>query len=111
MIDIRLLYKDGEPAGFTCEGHALYADEGQDIICSAVSALTINTVNSIEQFTDDEAEVIQDEDGGFLSFTLKSGPSREAELLLNSLFLGLGMIEETYGIDYLNITEYDQVIS
>ena len=34
-------------------GHAGYAEEGQDIVCAAVSALIINTVNSLETFTDD----------------------------------------------------------
>ena len=28
------------------KGHAGYAEEGQDIVCAAVSALVINTVNS-----------------------------------------------------------------
>ena len=27
-----------------------YADVGQDIVCAGVSALVINTINSIEQF-------------------------------------------------------------
>ena len=109
MIDIRLLFRDGHPAGFICEGHALYAEEGQDIICSAVSALTINAVNSIQKFTQDEALVEQDEDGGFLSLSLEGPVSDESILLLNSLFLGLKMIVETYGTDYLLITEYEQV--
>ena len=30
-------------------------EEGQDIVCAAVSVLVINTVNAIEQFTDDRA--------------------------------------------------------
>ena len=38
--------------GFKSAGHAGYAEEGSDIICSAISVLTINTINSIEQFTD-----------------------------------------------------------
>ena len=39
--------------GFRMEGHAGFAAYGNDIVCSAVSALVINTMNSIEQFTDD----------------------------------------------------------
>ena len=109
MIDIRLLFSDGEPAGFICEGHACFAEEGQDIICSAVSALTINAVNSIQQLTEDEALVEQDGDGGFLSLALKRPVSDRARVLLDSLFLGLRMIEETYGTEYLRIIEYDQI--
>ena len=50
------IYKstNGGIVGFRSAGHAGYAEEGSDIICSAVSILTFNTINSIEKFTDDE---------------------------------------------------------
>ncbi len=44
------------------KGHAGYAEEGQDIVCAAVSALIITTVNSLEKFTDDKFDV-QEKDG------------------------------------------------
>ena len=37
-----------EITGFYSAGHAGYAESGSDIICSAISVLTINTINSIE---------------------------------------------------------------
>ena len=37
-----------------------------DIICAAVSALAVNTINAIEQFTEDPFEVEEAEDGGLL---------------------------------------------
>jgi uncharacterized protein YsxB (DUF464 family) len=43
-----------EITGFYSAGHAGYAESGSDIICSAISVLTINTINSIEAFTDDQ---------------------------------------------------------
>ena len=43
-----------EYAGFDLSGHAGYEEAGHDIVCAAVSALVINTVNSVEQFTDDK---------------------------------------------------------
>ena len=50
-IEIEIQRKNRQYRGFLCEGHAGYAQEGYDIICSAVSVLTVNAVNSIEQFT------------------------------------------------------------
>ena len=35
------------------EGHAGYADEGEDIICAAVSALALNFFNSVVAFSED----------------------------------------------------------
>ena len=42
-----------EYVGFDMEGHAGYAEAGEDIVCAGVSALVINALNSIERFTDD----------------------------------------------------------
>ena len=39
--------KKEEYVGFETEGHAGYAEAGQDIVCAAVSALAINTINSV----------------------------------------------------------------
>ena len=103
MIRIRLLTKSGRYVGFTSDGHAGYANAGHDIVCSAVSALMINTVNSIEAFTDDHFEV--DEDDGHLSFRLKGNAGEKSLLLLDSLALGLRSIGETYGNSFLDIGE------
>ena len=42
--------------GIVIEGHAGYAEEGEDIICAAVSARAINLYNSVETFTEDPFE-------------------------------------------------------
>ena len=42
---------DQQFVGFDCLGHAEYSDEN-DIVCAAVSAMTINCINSIETFTE-----------------------------------------------------------
>ena len=51
-----------EYVGFDMEGHAGYAEAGEDIVCAGVSALVINALNSIERFTDDETSCVSDED-------------------------------------------------
>ena len=48
MICITVTESDGEYISVESNGHAGYAEEGQDIICAAVSALIVNTVNSVE---------------------------------------------------------------
>ena len=48
---------DGVVTGFDTSGHAGYAKQGEDIICAAISALVINAVNSIEEFTEDAFKV------------------------------------------------------
>ncbi len=75
-------------------GHAEYDDPGKDIVCAAVSALVINTINSIEHFTDDETSCISDEESGTITFRFSKIPSHDAALLLDSMILGLGEIED-----------------
>ena len=105
MIDV-LLYTNraDEYVGFQMKGHAEYAQYGQDIVCSAVSALVINTINSVEQFTEDAFESTVQEEDGVVCFAITSRPvSASSKLLLNSLALGLQGIEAQYGKKHVNI--------
>lgn len=87
-------------------GHAEYAEQGEDIVCSAVSVLLINTANSLEKFTD--SFLGSDSDDGVLSIVLKDNPDDKAKLLIDSLILGLTGIQNEYGNEYL-VVEYKEV--
>ena len=89
--------------GFDVNGHAGYAQEGEDIVCAAISALVINTVNSIEAFTEDEFRVDVDEKSADIRFSLENSPSKECLLLLNSLILGLQRMEDEQYTDFIDI--------
>lgn len=94
---------DGICDGVRVEGHAGYADNGQDIVCAAVSVLVINTINSIEQFTKDVFHLEAEEETGLIELKMISSISNETTLLLNSLILGLQGVEESYGKSYIKI--------
>ena len=103
MIRVTIRKKENEIVGFRSEGHAEYDDSGKDIICAAVSTLVINTINSIDQFTDDEYEVNEDENNALIEFRLTSDkPSRESLVLLKSLWLGLSAVS-VQNTEYLRI--------
>lgn len=101
--------KTGDICGFRLKGHADFAEAGSDIVCSAVSVLTINTINCIELFTKAKFECKTDENkGGYLSFALsetKEGRAdKDAQLLLKTMLNGLSDIEKEYGL-YISINE------
>ena len=96
---------DGVCNGFRVEGHAGYAEAGEDIICAAVSMLVINTINSIEQFTEDVFDLKTDDGIGLIELKMISSISNESKLLLNSLLLGLQAVEENYGKRYIKILD------
>ena len=82
--------------GFECKGHAGFAEAGEDIVCAAISILTINFVNSVELLTDSFPEVVEDSDKGYLKVTIKEYDKDDVQLLFNSLSLGLDNIREEY---------------
>ena len=84
-------------------GHADYAEYGEDIVCAGVSALVINTVNSIENFTEDKFEIAMEEESGAISLRLEGSVSAESQLLIKSLVLGLQGIQNSYGDEYISI--------
>lgn len=95
--------EDNKCVGIRSAGHAEYDEQGQDIVCAAVSVLVINTINSIEQFTDDTF-VLDSADSGYIDYKIEGSPTNEAALLLSSMVLGLTSMEadENYS-DYIDI--------
>lgn len=102
MIQVIVKKQKDNITGFHIEGHSGYAGYGSDIICSAVSALAITCVNSIEEFTQDRFSVETDEERGLVDFAVDS-VSADSQLLLRSMLLGIQGIETTYGSQYVTI--------
>ena len=96
-----------ERCGFRMKGHAGYAKSGEDIVCAGVSALVINTINSIEAFTEDTfADDIQKQEEDVVFFAVSSSPvSEQSKLLLESLRLGLRGIKREYGNNFIELDE------
>ncbi len=96
MIDIRIEKNKDSYRRLTLDGHAGFADYGNDIVCAAVSMLVINTVNSIERFTDDGMRLDSNEEKGFIDCSFPQGLSHDGSLLMDSAALGLAAIADQY---------------
>ncbi len=103
MIQVIVKKQNENVIGFHVEGHSGYADRGSDIICAAVSALAINCMNSIEEFTEDTFSCGTDEERGMIDFDITQKPSQETILLLQSFFLGIQGIINSYGEQYVTL--------
>ena len=111
MIRVTLIKNSSdELCGFRMKGHADFAEPGEDIVCAGVSALVINTINSIEAFTEDAfADDVQEQETDVVFFAVSTVPvSRESALLLKSLSLGLHGIQEHYGKKFIQIDISDE---
>ena len=106
MINVSI-FKNAENliTGFKLSGHADYSEYGSDIVCAAVSALVINTINSIDHFTSDKFSLKQDENKGFIEFHVITEISGNTNLLLSSLALGLQGVAEEYTDKYIRLNQ------
>ncbi|NLL93879.1 MAG: ribosomal-processing cysteine protease Prp [Clostridiales bacterium] len=105
MIDVTIFTDSNKQyVGFKIIGHAGYADSGSDIVCAAVSTLSVNTVNSIEKFTDDTIEASTDDSVGSLEMKFTSNVSKESKLLIDSMLLGINDIMNSFSKTYIKIS-------
>ena len=91
---------------FELNGHAGYAEYGQDIVCAAVSALSISAVNGLEYFLPIKPEIDVNDPLGFLSCTLPSLEPQtldQAQWILKTFVLGIESIQQSYGEKYVKI--------
>ena len=96
--------KDGSYKGFYCMGHADYAEPGDpDVVCAAVSALTIGTINSLEELTDEKITVTKNEEEAFLRCDIESTLKENSVLLMDAMVHVLEGITEEYGEEYVQI--------
>lgn len=105
MVRITFFNQNGNCVGFEAKGHAGYDVEGKDIVCSAISVLVVNFINSIESFTKDGFDgAVEDKTGDVrFRFLDSDSISHDARLLMDSLILGIEGISETYGKQYLKV--------
>ncbi len=104
MIQVTVfLSPDGSYKGFRLCGHAGYAESGNDIVCAAVSLLTINTINAIERFTDDPFTSDSDEDSGLIDFSFTGHVSGESKLLVDTMVLGIQELEDNNNEEYIDL--------
>lgn len=104
MIEVKI-YVDSEDniIRYTISGHAGYHVKGQDIVCSAVSVLAQNTLNSLVEVcgvAEEKIDYFISEEKGFLDVTIPSkldeNTKIKAETVLKTLELGIKSIVENY---------------
>ncbi|MBO5523949.1 MAG: ribosomal-processing cysteine protease Prp [Roseburia sp.] len=97
-----------EYMGFDCVGHAGFAFRGKDVVCAGISILVQNTVNAIENYTEEGFSCEADPKSGEIKFRFESPAGHDAELLVKTMILGLQGISASYGKKFLKI-EFKEV--
>ena len=96
--------RNGEYKGFSCIGHSGYAEQGEDIVCAAISVLVINTINSLDELTGERFKLVTNEEDGLIDCRFEDTISDNSRLLLDSMILGLREIKKQYGKKFIDLT-------
>ena len=93
MIKIEVSRNEqGMITGYRVSGHAGYAEEGEDIICSAISALTQAPLMGLERHLKLKPTYTVDQEAGILEVALNSAPNDLTEAILETMLLGVTSI-------------------
>ncbi len=85
-------------------GHAEYAKRGKpDIICAAISALTIGTIRSLEELAGEKLKIAENAETGFLRCDFESILQEKSGFLMDSMVFSLENISREYGRKYLQV--------
>ena len=111
MTKVVFFKSNGTFWGFEEQGHSGFASSGEDILCSAISAMTMLVINAIEISYDSEVDYIIDEETTNISVKARSAlPSYESDEkkcyaisgIIKAYFYQLNdLVEEYY--DYLEV--------
>ena len=90
--------------GFYCMGHAGYAKRNQpDVLCAAISALVIGTINSLEELAGERMNVSTDEESGFIRCDFQDILQEKSSFLVDSMVFSLENLSREYGEKYLQV--------
>lgn len=104
MTKVIVYLEDQKPVGLKLAGHTGYGVEGDDIVCSAVSALTQTMILSLKTLLNIDVayEISEAQLYCMLPKDIDAPILEKAILLIDSTVLGLKQIENQYG-RFLNI--------
>jgi uncharacterized protein YsxB (DUF464 family) len=102
MVTVTMLQRNGRSVGFLSDGHAGYGEAGEDIVCSAISALTqtcLLGLTDVVGLSERQLNWSCDDKTGItciLSSDTDGEQQTKAELLFQTMEAGLNSIKESY---------------
>lgn len=92
MINVKICYDKKKFVSLLVNGHANQAPKGQDLVCSAVSAVVIGSINNLNDVKEEFDISVK---SGDVQIKAKKEISYHNEIVIETLITGLKTIEET----------------
>ena len=93
MIKVRFSVGNRQLKGFEISGHAMYAENGKDIVCASVSSAALMAANTITDVIG--ADAVAEANEGYMRVVLNH-PDEQAQAVLRGLELHLTELSKQY---------------
>ena len=111
MTNITITRKQKKIVSIVCDGHTDYGEEGEDIVCAALSSIVQTAVLGIMQVAQIAAEYKIDPKIPLASLTLPQNLTQQernnADMILETMYLGIADLQAEYG-RWVKLTERKQ---
>ena len=100
MIHINANRKDGKIVYLSIQGHVNSAEEGKDIVCAAVSAISVGGINALQNPDNFNLKV----EKGDVEVSVKGAANEHDFQVLDTMLIQLKSVEETSS-KYIKVVE------
>lgn len=108
MVKVTIIRQNTRILSVELKGHAGYAKQGKDIVCSAISAIASTALLGLIRVSARSVEYTRNDDNGYLSFSVPTAKSSDEEIkqdaITETMLLGLRDLETGYQ-SFINLKE------
>ena len=108
MTNVKVVKKNGKIHSLTCQGHTGYGEEGEDIVCSALSSIVQTALLGLLRVAGINVHYEIQDQCGYLHFSLPDEMSEmemhDADVILTTMWLGIMDLHEGFS-DFIELEE------
>lgn len=105
MTEVKVVKQSGSIVEVVAEGHTGYAQEGEDIVCAALSAIMQTAVMGLVKVAKIDCKYVIEDASGRLELVLpdlRSVDRHNADIILDTMLCGIADLEQGYS-DYIHL--------
>lgn len=106
MTDITIYKKAGRVVKVECSGHTGYGEEGEDIVCAALSSVVQTALLGLLVVAKVKVDYHRDDKKGILTFALPDNlgddKKHDAAVIMDTMLCGISDLREGFS-DFINL--------
>ena len=106
MVNVKFSTQQGKFVGVECIGHCDYVEDGEDIVCAALSSVVQTAVLGLMSVVGINIGYETNAETGYLKAilpkTLSKSDAHDADVILRTAYLGVSDLHETFS-DYISL--------